>query len=57
LTLLDNPLFLKEQLFGPGDGRLNYYLYNYRTSILPGGIDAEHNIDVGKTRGVGIVML
>lgn len=57
LTLLDNPLFLKEQLFGPGDGRLNYYLYNYRTSTLPGGIDAEHNIDVGKTRGVGIVML
>jgi len=57
LTLLDNPLFLKEQQFGPGDGRLNYYLYNYRTSAIPGGIDEQHNIDVGKSRGVGIVML
>jgi glycylpeptide N-tetradecanoyltransferase len=27
LTLLDNPLFLEDQKFGPGDGQLHYYLY------------------------------
>ena len=57
LTLLDNPLFLQEQLYGPGDGRLHYYMYNYRASPIPGGVDAGNNLDVNSMGGVGMVML
>jgi glycylpeptide N-tetradecanoyltransferase len=57
LTLLDNPLFLKEQKFEPGDGKLHYYLFNWRTAALPGGIDERNNIDATKMGGVGVVML
>lgn len=57
LTLLDNPLFLTEQKFGPGDGRLHYYLYNYRTSAIPGGVDEKNTVDETKMGGVGVVML
>ena len=39
LTLLDNPLFLKDQKFEPGDGKLNFYLFNWRTPKLGGGVD------------------
>ncbi|KAB8336856.1 hypothetical protein FH972_021164 [Carpinus fangiana] len=56
LTLLDNPLFLTEQKFGAGDGKLHYYLYNYRTAPIGGGIDEGSNIDASKS-GVGVVML
>ena len=57
LTLLDNPLFLQEQKFGPGGGRLHYYLYNYRTATIAGGIDEDSNLDITKMGGVGVVML
>lgn len=57
LTLLDNPLFLREQRFEPGDGRLNFYLFNWRTAALPGGVDASNMIDTSKMGGVGVVML
>ncbi|CAK1354583.1 Glycylpeptide N-tetradecanoyltransferase [Cercospora beticola] len=57
LTLLDNPLFLKEQKFEPGDGKLHFYLFNWRTPTLPGGIDERNNIDTSKMGGVGVVML
>ena len=57
LTLLDNPLFLNEQKFGPGDGKLHYYLYNYRTAMIPGGIDENNVVDESKMGGVGVVML
>ncbi|CAL9057179.1 glycylpeptide N-tetradecanoyltransferase 1 [Musa acuminata AAA Group] len=30
LDLMHNEVFLKELKFGPGDGQLHYYLYNYR---------------------------
>ncbi|CAM8887178.1 unnamed protein product [Rhodiola kirilowii] len=30
LDVMHNESFLKELKFGPGDGQLNYYLYNYR---------------------------
>ncbi|XP_050219292.1 glycylpeptide N-tetradecanoyltransferase 1 [Mercurialis annua] len=30
LDLMQNESFLKELKFGPGDGQLHYYLYNYR---------------------------
>ena len=57
LTLLDNPLFLKEQKFEPGDGKLHYYLFNWRTKTLGGGIDDKNQIDSSKMGGVGVVML
>jgi glycylpeptide N-tetradecanoyltransferase len=57
LTLLDNPLFLEDQKFGPGDGHLHYYLFNYRASPIAGGVNARDNIDVKSMGGVGMVML
>lgn len=57
VTILDNPLFLKEQKFEPGDGKLHFYLFNWRTKALGGGIDARSEIDRGKMGGVGVVML
>ena len=30
LDLMDNASFLKNLKFGVGDGRLQYYFYNYR---------------------------
>lgn len=57
LTLLDNPLFLESLKFGPGDGQLHFYLYNYRTAPIAGGIDAKNNMDETARGGVGIVML
>ncbi|KAI9680389.1 MAG: glycylpeptide N-tetradecanoyltransferase [Trizodia sp. TS-e1964] len=57
LTLLDNPLFLEQQKFGAGDGQLHYYLYNYRTGLVPGGVDDNNLPDPKKMGGVGVVML
>ncbi|MCJ1287944.1 glycylpeptide N-tetradecanoyltransferase [Xylographa opegraphella] len=57
LTLLDNPLFLESQKFGLGDGQLHFYLYNYRTMPIPGGLDAKNNVDATKRGGIGVVML
>ncbi|KDE04788.1 hypothetical protein MVLG_04752 [Microbotryum lychnidis-dioicae p1A1 Lamole] len=52
LTLQDNSLFLEDLKFGKGDGFLHYYLYNYATKPILGGIDAT---DGGS--GVGVIML
>jgi glycylpeptide N-tetradecanoyltransferase len=57
LTLLDNALFLEKQKFGAGDGRLNYYLYNYSTAPIHGGLDRHENPDEKHCSGVGVVML
>ncbi|KAL8917650.1 MAG: hypothetical protein Q9208_007831 [Pyrenodesmia sp. 3 TL-2023] len=57
LTLLDNPLFLEQQKFGPGDGQLHYYIYNYRTHPIAGGVDAKNDVDEKRRGGVGVVML
>jgi len=57
LTLLDNPLFLREEKFEPGDGKLHYYLFNWRTQVMNGGIDEFGLIDPTKMDGVGVVML
>jgi glycylpeptide N-tetradecanoyltransferase len=54
LTLMDNSQFLKDLKFGPGDGFLNFYLYNWRTAPMA-GIDPKGTVPVGK--GVGVVML
>ncbi|KAL9124296.1 MAG: hypothetical protein Q9217_006364 [Psora testacea] len=57
LTLLDNPLFLEQQKFGAGDGQLHFYLYNYRTAPIAGGVDSKNSVDASKRGGVGVVML
>lgn len=57
LTLLDNPLFLEELKFGPGDGYLYYYLYNYRCRRIPGGVNEKMIPDEREIGGVGVVML
>ncbi|KAL8687187.1 MAG: hypothetical protein Q9218_006571 [Villophora microphyllina] len=57
LTLLDNPLFLEQQKFGPGDGQLHYYIYNYRAHPLAGGVNAKNDVDEDRRGGVGVVML
>ena len=57
LTLLDNPLFLEQQRFGAGDGQLHYYLYNYRTAPIAGGVNERNAVDAEKRGGVGVVMV
>ncbi|EKM82598.1 hypothetical protein AGABI1DRAFT_34763 [Agaricus bisporus var. burnettii JB137-S8] len=54
LTLMDNANILQDLKFGPGDGFLNFYLYNWRTAPLA-GMGPEGDVPAGK--GVGIVML
>ncbi|KAJ7452691.1 Myristoyl-CoA:protein N-myristoyltransferase, N-terminal domain-containing protein [Mycena galericulata] len=54
LTMMDNVPILKDLKFGPGDGYLNFYLYNWRTGKLAGMTD-EGGVKAGK--GVGVVML
>ncbi|KAH7103465.1 Myristoyl-CoA:protein N-myristoyltransferase, N-terminal domain-containing protein [Auriculariales sp. MPI-PUGE-AT-0066] len=54
MTLMDNDMFLSDLKFGQGDGLLNFYLYNWRTSSLS-GVDAVGEYPKG--RGIGIVML
>ena len=57
LTLLDNPLILDTLKFGAGDGFLHYYLYNWRTGMIKGGVDKQNVPDVNSRGGVGMVML
>jgi len=59
LTLMDNHLVLADLKFGQGDGLLNFYLYNWRTSQLEGNqaLTAEQGGGQGVGRGVGVVML
>ncbi|CZT05833.1 hypothetical protein WAI453_004414 [Rhynchosporium graminicola] len=57
LTLLDNTLFLEDQKFGAGDGQLHYYLYNYNTNPIAGGVDKRNRVDEKGGSGVGVVML
>lgn len=57
LTLLDNVLFLNDQKFGAGDGQLHYYLYNYRTAPIRGGMDEKMQPDEKFGSGIGMVML
>lgn len=52
LTIQDNSLFLEDLKFGKGDGFLHYYLYNYATKPIAGGIDANEG-----GSGIGVVML
>ncbi|KAI1100838.1 peptide N-myristoyl transferase [Jackrogersella minutella] len=53
LSLMDNGLFLEEQKFGPGDGQLHYYLFNYRANPIAGGVDKRNHLDIKALSGVG----
>lgn len=57
LTLHDNPLFLEKLKFGAGDGQLHYYLFNYRTAPIAGGVDSNNEPDERKRHGVGVVLV
>jgi glycylpeptide N-tetradecanoyltransferase len=57
LSLLDNPMFLDEQLFGAGDGQLHYYVYNYRAAPIEGGLGKDGRASDKNMGGVGVVML
>jgi len=54
LTQMDIVPILEELKFGEGDGCLNFYLYNWRTSPLA-GMYAVGEVSAGK--GVGVVMV
>ncbi|KAL9931494.1 hypothetical protein V8E36_009659 [Tilletia maclaganii] len=41
LTVMDNQLFLESQKFGPGDGFLRYYLFNWRVLPIAGGMGSR----------------
>jgi glycylpeptide N-tetradecanoyltransferase len=55
LSLMDNGLFLEDQKFGPGDGQLHYYLFNYRANPIAGGVDKRNRLDPEILSGIGYV--
>lgn len=57
LTSQDNALFLDSLKFGPGDGFLNFYLFNYQAFPVTGGIKDDKSYDVERRSNVGVVML
>jgi glycylpeptide N-tetradecanoyltransferase len=57
LSSQDNTLFLEDLKFGAGDGFLNYYLFNYKTAHVDGGIDEKTHDFSNKSSGVGVVLL
>ncbi|KAK3313140.1 acyl-CoA N-acyltransferase [Apodospora peruviana] len=57
LSLMDNSLFLEQQKFGPGDGQLHYYLFNYKANPIHGGVDKMNRLDETTSSGIGFVML
>ncbi|CAN8101033.1 unnamed protein product [Discula destructiva] len=57
LSLMDNTLFLEQQKFGPGDGSLHYYLFNYRANPIAGGVNRKNQADEENGSGVGLVMM
>ncbi|KAG9604999.1 N-myristoyl transferase, partial [Aureobasidium melanogenum] len=57
LTAMDNPLFLQQQKFEPGDSSLHFYLFNWRTPRLANGTNEHMQANAGNGGGVGVVML
>ena len=57
LTSQDNTLFLDDLKFGPGDGFLNFYLFNYRAKPITGGLNPDNSNDIKRRSNVGVVML
>jgi glycylpeptide N-tetradecanoyltransferase len=55
---MDNGLFLENQKFGVGDGKLHYYLYNYRAATIAGGLDSNSDrLDPNSKSKLGMLML
>ena len=54
LDIFENESFLKELKFGIGDGRLRYYLYNWR--VVPSA-DVRANEPPLTPKNVGLVLL
>ena len=57
LSLMDNALFLEQQKFGQGDGQLHYYLFNYRTDPIAGGVNKGNELDEDLLSGIGLTMM
>ncbi|KAM3159466.1 Glycylpeptide N-tetradecanoyltransferase [Lachancea thermotolerans] len=57
MSCQDNSLFLDDLKFGPGDGFLNFYLFNYRVRPILGGLRKDNSFDAEKRSNVGVVML
>ncbi|KAJ9137638.1 Glycylpeptide N-tetradecanoyltransferase [Coniochaeta hoffmannii] len=57
LSLLHNGLFLEDQKFGPGDGQLHFYIFNYRANPIAGGVNKKNQLDEDHLSKVGFVML
>ncbi|CAL9737695.1 glycylpeptide N-tetradecanoyltransferase [Monosporozyma servazzii] len=57
LTSQDNSLFLQDLKFGPGDGFLNFYLFNYKAMPITDGLTEDKRFDTEKRSNVGVVML
>ncbi|CAK7221208.1 glycylpeptide N-tetradecanoyltransferase [Sporothrix curviconia] len=57
LSIMDNALFLEQQKYGPGDGQLHYYLFNYRAAHITGGVDRQNLLDEKTLSGIGFVMM
>ncbi len=59
LSSQDNTLFLNELKFGLGDGKLNYYLFNYKSFPVNGGklIKETGKWDQENRSGVAAIML
>lgn len=57
MSCQDNTLFLDDLKFGPGDGFLNFYLFNYKAFPISGGLTDDNSFDVKNRSNVGVVML
>lgn len=57
LTVMDNSFFLQQQKFEPGDPPLHFYVFNWRTAIVPNGMDDQMRADASNAGGIGAVML
>lgn len=55
LTAMDNPLVFENLNFKPGDGFLNYNLFNWKTPRIDGGID--NSVYEPAPGGLGVVLL
>ncbi|WFD04175.1 glycylpeptide N-tetradecanoyltransferase [Malassezia obtusa] len=57
LTVLDNPTFAPDLKFGPGDGFLRFYLFNWRVLPVAGGLGqraGERELDPAARPGEGV---
>lgn len=55
LDIFENDSFLKDLKFGIGDGRLRYYLYNWR--VVPSAETRAKNEPPLTPKNVGLVLL